>query len=112
MLSQLEREKLLSDVLDKDKVVLTCGIHKRSYGDKRPPVFKCKQCQMVQLLGLFVNTPKEKHLELLEALEHMTAEIIQADKEGRIDRLKLYNHPKITIQREDGRVYEYNKDRN
>lgn len=112
MLSQAEREQLLSDVMDKDKVVLTCGIHKRSYGDTRPPVFKCKQCQMVQLLGLFANTPKEKHLELLDAIEHMTAELIQAEREGRIDKYKLYNHPKVSITRESGVTTEYNKEQN
>ena len=112
MLSQVEREKLLSDVMDKDTVTLVCGIHHRAYGDKRPPVFKCKQCQMVQLLGLFANTPKEKHLELLEAIEHMTAELVQADREGRIDRKMLFNHPKVSITREaTGKTYEYNKDR-
>ena len=113
MLSQAEREKLLGDVMDKDKVTLVCGIHKRAYGDKRPPVFKCKQCQMVELLGLFANTPKERHLELLEAIEHMTAELIQAEREGRIDVAKLLKHPKISITREaTGKTYEYNNDRN
>jgi hypothetical protein len=97
--------------MDKEKVVLTCGIHKRSYGDKRPPVFKCKQCQMVQLMGLFANTPVEKHLELLDAIEHMTAELIQAEKEGRIDKKMLFNHPKISITRESGVTTNYNQDR-
>lgn len=112
MLSSAEREKLLSEVLDKDKVTLVCGIHKRGYGDKRPPVFRCKQCMMVEFLGLLVNTPEEKRLELVDAIEHMVGELVQADKEGRIDRHKLFSHPKITIQREDGRVFNYNENSN
>ena len=110
MLSNLQKEQILSEVTKMDsKFVLACSIHKRGYGSKKPPVFNCKECQMVQLVGLICNTPPDKRMETLEMLEYSTHKLIEADNRGEIDRAKLYKHPKITIEQEDGTVREYNQ---
>lgn len=110
MLSQLQKEAIIGEIAKKDgKFVLACSIHKRGYGSKKAPVFNCKECQMVQLVGLICNTPPEKRMETLEMLEYSTNKLIEADKRGEIDRAKLYRHPKITIEQEDGTVKTYNQ---
>ena len=111
MLSKKEQAEVIAECFDKDKVVLTCGIHKWSYGSKRPPTFNCPQCQMASFLGLMANTPPEKRMETMEMLEETVRHLVEADNRGEIDRIKLYKHPLITITREDGSVHEYNTDR-
>jgi hypothetical protein len=110
MLTQQQKEAIIGEIAKKDgKFVLACSVHKRGYGSKKPPKFDCKECQMVQLVGLICNTPPEKRMETLEMLEYSTNKLIEADKRGEIDRAKLYRHPKITIEGEDGNVTKYNQ---
>ncbi len=108
MLSNRQREQLIAEITKKDgKFVLACSIHKRGYGSKRPPVFDCKECQMVQLVGLICNTPPDKRVETLEMLEYSTHKLIEAERNGQLDRKKLYEHPKVTVTSEDGAVASY-----
>jgi hypothetical protein len=99
-LTKEDREKLIAEVMDPSKVVLTCGIHNWSYGSKRPPMFKCPRCNMVSFLGLLANTPPNRRDEVLEMLEYSVHQLVQADKEGRIDRIKLMGKPEVTIQKD------------
>jgi hypothetical protein len=108
MLSESEKAQVLAECLDKDKVTVVCGKHKFAYGSKRAPKFNCPQCQFVCFLGLIVNTPPSKRQETMDALESIIHHLIESEERGEIDRTKLYAHPKLTIEREDGRVFNYN----
>lgn len=98
-LSRKEMDKLASEMFG-EKFVLVCSIHKRGYGSKRPPVFKCKECQMVQLVGMMCNIPAERRMEVLEMLEYSTHRLVEADKRGELNTQKLLKHPEVTITRE------------
>jgi len=99
-------DKLISEALDPNKVILTCGIHQWSYGMKNkygkpvPPNFKCKQCQMVSFMGLLANTPPEKRQEVVEMLEYSVHKLIEAEKHGDIDKFTLFNRPEVSIERD------------
>ena len=97
MLSQKEKAEVLAEALDKDKVTLVCGIHNYVYGSKKPPVFKCARCMMVTFMGLLANTPASKRQETLEMLEYSTHKLVEADKRGELDAVKLRKHPKVYV---------------
>src|SRR5256885_311908 len=97
MLSDKERKEVLAELFDKDKVTLVCGIHNYVYGTKKPPVFKCPRCMMVTFLGLLANTPPSKRLETLEMLEYSTHKLVEANKRGELDAMKLLKHPKVFV---------------
>ena len=99
-LTDSDKAKLLSEVMDPSKVVLTCPIHNWVYGTKRPPNYKCKQCWMASFMGLLANTPPNRRLEVLEMLEYRVHKLVEADKKGEIDRIKLFARPEVTISKE------------
>jgi len=101
LITQQDKEKLLNEVFDKDKVFLTCGIHKWAYGSKRQPTPGCKQCWMASFVGLLANTPPNKRLEVLEMLEYSINKLVEADRRGEIDRIKLFKHPQVTVSKEN-----------
>jgi hypothetical protein len=105
LFSRKDAEKLASEALDPEKVVLTCGIHNWSYGLKLngqpvPPVFKCKQCQMVSFMGLLANTPADKRQETVEMLEYTVNKLIEAERRGEIDKTTLFKRPEVSVQRD------------
>ena len=97
-LSPKELEKMAAEIFG-EKFILTCSIHKRGYGSKRPPVFKCKECMMVDYVGLICNIPADRRLEVLEMLEYSAHHLVEAEARGEIDALKLYRHPQVSIAR-------------
>ena len=102
LISQQDKEKLLSEVMDPEKVVLVCGEHRYTYNPRsnRPPVWNCPQCWKVQFIGLLANTPPNKRDEVLEMLEYSVHKLVEAAEKGQIDKIKLYKHPKVTVTRE------------
>jgi len=98
-LSRKEMDKLASELLG-EKFVLVCSIHKRGYGSKKPPVFKCKECAMVEFVGLMCNIPDDRRMEVLEMLEYSTNRLVEAEKRGEIDAIKLFKHPEVTVGKE------------
>ena len=99
-LTETDKQKMLDEMLDPQKVVLTCGIHNWSYGSKKPPVFKCPECWKASFIGLIANTPPNRRLEVMEMLEYSIHKLVEADKNGTIDRIKLFNHPKVSIEKD------------
>lgn len=105
MLDKSQAQKVMDEVLagDGERVHLVCGIHKHVYGSKKPdgtpkaPHFGCKQCMFVEYMGLLVNTPADKRQETVEMLEYSAHKMIEAAKDGRIDKLKLFKHPKVYV---------------
>lgn len=106
MLSKQSAEKLMDELLSgkgKETVTLVCGVHNHVYGAKKadgapkPPNFKCKQCMFVEYLGLLINTPPDKREETVAMLEESTHHLIEAEKAGQIDKLKLLRHPKVFV---------------
>lgn len=99
LLNARDKERLLSEVTDKEKVVLVCGEHQYTYGQKRMPTLGCKMCWMVSFLGLLANTPPNKRDEVLEMLEYSVHKLVEADERGEIDRIKLFARPQVTIEK-------------
>jgi hypothetical protein len=90
ILTEQDRMKVLAGVLNGDKFVLTCSKHPwYSYGSKRLPNFKCKECAMVRNVGLMCNIPPNKRLEVMEMLEYSTHKLIEAHKRGEINVFEL-----------------------
>lgn len=106
LFSKRDAEKLASEALDPNKVLLTCGIHNWSYGQKNkfgkpvPPNFKCKQCQMVSFMGLLANTPPDRRQETVEMLEYTVHKLMEAEKRGEIDKTTLFKRPEVSIERD------------
>lgn len=100
-LTDVDKAKLIAETADSEKIVLVCGQHRFAYNprSKRAPVFGCKQCWMVQFTGLLANTPPNKRDEVLEMLEYSVHKLIEADKNGTIDRIKLLSRPEVSIQK-------------
>jgi hypothetical protein len=97
--SEADRLKLVSEVFDKDKVVLTCKKHGWAYGSKKPPVFKCKDCQMASFMGLMCVIPADKRMEVLEMLEYSVHKLIEADEKGTLGDIVLNARPEVTIEK-------------
>jgi hypothetical protein len=88
--SEADKQKIVGEVFDNNKFVLTCKKHPwYSYGSKRPPVFNCKECQMIGFVGLMCNIPADKREEVVEMLEYSVHKLIEADKRGEINRMEL-----------------------
>jgi hypothetical protein len=104
LFSKRDIDKMISEALDPEKVILTCGIHNWSYNQKNkygkpvPPNFKCRQCQMVSFMGLLANTPPDRRQETVEMLEYSVHKLIEAEKRGEIDKMTLFQRPEVSIE--------------
>lgn len=94
-----DMEKMAAEMFG-EKFTLVCSIHKRGYGSKKPPVFKCKECAMVQLVGLMCNIPPDRRMEVMEMLEYSTNKLCEAESRGELDIRGLLKHPEVTIGKE------------
>ncbi len=99
LLDAKDKEKLFSECMDKEKVILTCGIHHFSYGQKRIPTPGCKNCQMVSFMGLLANTPPPRRQEVLEMLEYSVHKLVEADKRGELRKQKFLKRPEVTVEK-------------
>lgn len=91
LFTHADKEKLVSEIFEDNKFVLTCKKHPWfSYGSKKPPVMNCKECQMICFVGLMCNIPADRRLEVVEMLEHSVHKLIEADKKGQINRAELH----------------------
>lgn len=95
-----DQQEILSECTNKDKFLLVCSRHGRAYGQKRPPVAGCKECYMVDFLGLMANTPPNKRLEIMEMLEYSVRSLIQAENDGILTKQSFYKHPRVSIEKD------------
>src|SRR5271154_3622069 len=79
-ISEKDKAQFLEEAPDPRKVTLVCGIHKYSYGSKRKPNFRFKQCSFVNSMGLIANTPPERRTEMLEMFEFTVNKLVEAAK--------------------------------
>lgn len=101
LIDQRTREKIISEITKSDgQFTLVCETHNWSYGSKRPPHFDCKKCQMVSFVGLLCNTPPDKREEVVGMLEYSVHKLIEAENHGELNRMKLYKHPQVTIEKD------------
>jgi len=95
-----EMEKFAASFLDKEnKIVLTCGKHHHAYRDGKPPVFKCKDCWMVEFVGLLCNTPRDRWDEVVEMLEYSVNHMVESDKRGELAQQEFLKHPEVTVEK-------------
>jgi hypothetical protein len=105
LFTRRDAEKLAQEALDPEKVILTCGIHQWSYGQRNklgepvPPHFNCRQCEMVSFMGLLSNTPPDRRQETVEMLEYSIHKLIEAEKRGEINKETLFKRPEVSIER-------------
>jgi hypothetical protein len=100
-LTDVDKAKMLLEAADPEKVTLVCSQHHFVYNprSKRPPVFECKQCMMVAFVGLIASIPPNRRDEVREMLEYSVHKLIEADKNGMIDRIKLFARPEVSVQK-------------
>lgn len=95
-----ELEKFAASVLDpKEKVTLVCGEHHHAYMDGKPPVFKCKQCWMVEFVGLLCNTPRDRWDETVEMLEYSVNHLIESANRGELQQMEFMKRPIVTVEK-------------
>ncbi|SRR5260221_14669317 len=95
-------KKFAASILNpKEKVVLVCGKHKHAYRDKKPPNFRCKDCWMVEFVGLLCNTPQDRWDETIEMLEYSINHMVEAAKNGTLQQQEFLRHPEVTISQEN-----------
>lgn len=99
LITAKDRDAIISEAMDPKKVVLYCADHNWSYGSKRPPAFNCYKCTIASFIGLLANTPPARRDEVFEMLEYSVRKLIEADKRGEIDRIKLFKHPEVTFEK-------------
>jgi len=95
-LDDLKKFGIIAEVFD-GKVTLVCEKHSFYYHPKRQATPGCKQCHMVQHLGLLIAVPAERREEILEDLEYSVHHLVEAAEKGQIDRIALYKHPQVNI---------------
>jgi hypothetical protein len=98
ILSEKDKAQLISEVMDPNKITLTCGVHHWAYGSKTKPNFKCKRCMFTLFMGLIANTPPEKRKEQMEMLEFSVHELIDAYKSGKMQ--DFFKHPEVYVNDE------------
>jgi hypothetical protein len=86
-----------ASVLDaKQKVTLVCGHHKHAYRDGKPPIFNCKDCWMVEFVGLLCNLPQDRWDETVEMLEYSVHHMVESAKRGELQQMEFLKHPEVT----------------
>lgn len=95
IISEKDKQQLISEALDPKKITLTCGVHHYAYGGKIKPNFKCKRCLFTMFMGLIANTPPEKRQEQMEMLEFSVHELIDAYKSGKLQ--DFFKHPEVYV---------------
>lgn len=96
--TQFEKEALLSEVTDPNKVVLICERH-HYIADGPPVVTNCKDCWMVYYTKLYAQTPPSKREESLDLWEKTVRDACQMEDAGTFD-FKVFDRPIIKTERE------------
>jgi hypothetical protein len=96
-ISEKDKAALLAEVLDPNKVTLTCGTHHYAYstGGKLKPNFKCKKCLFVMYMGLLANTPPDKRQDQMEMLEETVHGLVEAKQSGKL--AEFFKHPEVYV---------------
>lgn len=89
----------LNDVLDPNKVILTCEIHHYVPGREVRKNLGCKQCIMADYVKMFAETPPELRQERLDQFEALIQTMCELDDKGKLD-ITLQRHPTITIEKD------------
>jgi hypothetical protein len=92
-LSEREREELLRNALDPNKVLLVCGRHNYTITYiRRPPVDGCPDCWFVYLAHIVAQFPPSQQKEVIERLDELIHRLIENPH-----AVQLYRRPKIEI---------------
>lgn len=95
-----ELEKFAASVIGQgEKVTLVCGEHKHAYRDGKPPVFSCKQCWMVEFVGLLCNLPRDRWDETIEMLEYSVHHMVESAQRGELQQMEFLKRPQVTIEK-------------
>lgn len=95
ILSEKDKQALISEAMDPSKITLTCGTHHYAYSGKLKPNFKCKKCMFTMFMGLIANTPPDKRKEQMEMLEFSVHELIELYKSGK--QQDFFKHPEVYV---------------
>jgi len=89
----------LADILDPNKVVLTCEIHHYVPGRDIRKHTGCKQCIMADFIAMFAQTPPELRQERLDQFEALIHTMCELDDQGKLD-VTLQRHPTLIIEKD------------
>jgi hypothetical protein len=95
-LSDAEKQQILRNVFDPEKILLVCEKHK--YGgsqnlNSRPPADGCPACWQVFLTHIVAQFPPSRHAEIIGRLEALIHYLIENPA-----AVKLYRQPKIDVE--------------
>src|SRR5208282_854070 len=89
------KERLTAD----GKVYLKCEQHGWTYGSKKPWNFKCKQCNYVALLGLYMSTPPNRREEMIDALEEGIHHMVESAERGELQKMDFLKKPEVVVEK-------------
>lgn len=90
---------LLKDVLDKDKVLLTCAKHFYLGSSTPPDSHGCKNCWEAYYWYMIATTPPHLRQERLAMLESAVMHAVESVERGEFD-LELQDRPTVTIEKD------------
>ena len=94
--SQAEREQLLAEVLDPNRIILICERH--FYIGDGPPTAGCSGCWSVYFTQLLAKTPPHLRDEQLDQLEALVNHMVESEEKGEAP-ISLYKYPKVEVER-------------
>ena len=90
-------ESIKERLQDSTRVELVCTEHNYKYGSKKPWNYKCKQCNYVNYLGLYMSVPPSRREEMLEALEEGIHHMVESAERGELQLQSFLQHPEVNI---------------
>lgn len=91
--------KLLTEVLDKNKVMLTCSIHNYVAGRDIRRHTGCKQCIMADYIKMFAEMPPEVRQERLDQFEGLVHAMCELEDAGKLD-MHVNRQPIIEVEKD------------
>jgi hypothetical protein len=95
-----ERERILSEALDSDKIQLICGRHHYVASETPPDSTGCKMCWQAWYMHKIATTPPHLRLQRLEEMERMVYDAVKSVEKGEWD-YEPFDKPQIEISKEN-----------
>lgn len=86
-------------VMDPNKVTLTCGVHNYVPGRDIRKNLGCAQCIMADFVYMFARVPREKQMEELEKFEALIHTMCELEDTGKLD-INIQRHPTLEIEKD------------
>ena len=89
----------ISDVLDPNKVQLTCEIHNYVPGRDIRKHIGCAKCIMADYVKMFAEMPADVRQERLDQFEALVRTMCELEDQGKLD-ISIPRHPELHIEKD------------